>query len=80
MLPMIISGVLIGVILNILMPELVICASYALLLAYLGYGLFKKGLNLRSKETEEFEKKRLQQEEVEMSPVPNSVKEGGDAV
>jgi uncharacterized membrane protein YfcA len=77
MLPMIISGVLIGVILNMLMPELVICAAYALLLAYLGFGLFKKGLGLRTKETEDFARKK-NEAEIEMSPVPNTLKEGGD--
>ena len=39
MLPLIISGVSIGVILNILMPNVIIIASYALALIYFGYGI-----------------------------------------
>jgi len=38
-LPLIISGVSIGVILNILMPNIIIIASYALALIYFGYGI-----------------------------------------
>lgn len=52
MLPLIVSGSSIGVILNILLPNLVIIASYALGLAYLGYGVFKKTKLLYKKEVE----------------------------
>lgn len=50
MLPLIISGVSIGVILNILMPNIIIIASYALALIYFGYGITKKALALYKKE------------------------------
>lgn len=52
MLPLIISGVSIGVILNILMPNIIIIASYALALIYFGYGITKKALALYNKEVE----------------------------
>ena len=52
MLPLIISGVSIGVILNILMPNILIIASYALALIYFGYGITKKALALYKKEVE----------------------------
>lgn len=60
MLPMIISGVSFGIILNIMMPELVISALYAVLLTYFGFGLFNKGLDLYGKETQERVQARLE--------------------
>lgn len=50
MLPLIISGVSIGVILNILMPNLIIIITYALALIYFGYAITKKALALYKKE------------------------------
>ena len=47
MLPMIISGVSVGVIINIVMPDLVICTFFVVLLSYLGSGVVKKAVNLR---------------------------------
>lgn len=47
MLPMIISGVSVGVICNIMFPEMIICASYALFQVYLLYGLFNKFIDMR---------------------------------
>ena len=43
MLPLIISGVSFGVILNIIMPDLIIVICFVSLLCYLGHGVFKKG-------------------------------------
>lgn len=75
MLPMIISGVSFGIILNIMMPELVISALYATLLTYFGFGLFNKGLDLYRKETEQRVERRL-----ELVKMASSVsKEGGAA-
>ena len=51
MLPLIISGVSFGVILNILMPDLIIQASFVGLLSYLGYGVLKKAFFLYKTET-----------------------------
>ena len=39
MLPLIISGVSFGVILNMIMPDFIISLSFVLLLSYLGYGV-----------------------------------------
>lgn len=46
MLPLIISGVSIGVILNIMLPDLLIISSYAFGLAFLGSGACKKAITL----------------------------------
>lgn len=46
MLPLIVSGSSIGVILNIWLPNIVIIASYAFGLTYLGYGVYKKTIKL----------------------------------
>ena len=46
MLPMIISGVSFGVILNILMPNIIVIITYCLGLIYFGYGVTKKAINL----------------------------------
>ena len=52
MLPLIVSGASIGVILNILLPNLVIMFMYTFGLTYLGYGVFKKTVALYRKEVE----------------------------
>lgn len=65
MLPLIISGVSIGVILNILFPDLVIIASYALGLAFLGRGVFKKALNLYKSEVARDKENLEHDEEIE---------------
>ena len=54
MLPMIISGVSIGVIINIIMPDLIICAFFVMMLTYLGTGVVKKAIKLRGIENEKF--------------------------
>jgi len=46
MLPMIISGVSIGVIFNIIVSDLIICIFYVLLITGIGIGVFKKALRL----------------------------------
>lgn len=51
MLPLIISGVSFGVILNIIMPDLIISLCFVGLLSYLGYGVLKKAIGMRKKET-----------------------------
>ena len=51
MLPMIISGVSFGVILNIVMSEIIISSLYTSTLLFLNIGLFRKGLNLYKMET-----------------------------
>jgi uncharacterized membrane protein YfcA len=50
MLPAIISGVSIGVLINILVPELAIRISYVLTLLYLCIGVFRKALAIRKAE------------------------------
>lgn len=65
MLPLIISGVSIGVILNILFPDLVIIVSYALGLAFLGRGVFKKALIVYRSEVERDRLNLEKDEEVE---------------
>jgi uncharacterized membrane protein YfcA len=52
MLPLIISGVSFGVMLNIIMPDSIIVICFVGLLTYLGYGVLKKGLGLYKKETD----------------------------
>jgi len=44
MLPMIISGVSIGVVLNILMPSIIIITFFIGLLVFMGVGVLKKGI------------------------------------
>jgi len=56
MLPMIISGVSFGVIINIVMPDLIICAFFVIMLSYLGSGVVKKALKLRGIENEKLSK------------------------
>ena len=51
MLPLIISGVSFGVMLNMIMPDIIIVICFVGLLSYLGYGVLKKGLILFKKET-----------------------------
>ena len=52
MLPLIISGVSFGVMLNMIMPDIIIVLCFVGLLIYLGYGVLKKGIGLYKKETE----------------------------
>ena len=65
MLPLIVSGSSIGVILNILLPSLVIIASYAFGLTYLGYGVFKKAIKLYKTEVERDQKAIKDKENLE---------------
>lgn len=46
MLPLIVSGVSIGVILNIWLPNLIVIGSYAIGLTYLGHGVWRKAVVL----------------------------------
>ena len=52
MMPMIVSGVSFGVLLNIIMPTAIIIIVYALILLYLSYGVAKKSCQLWQKENE----------------------------
>ena len=54
MLPMMISGVSFGVILNIIMPTFIIVLFYSSVLFYLGIGVYKKALRLYKIENEKF--------------------------
>lgn len=65
MLPLIISGVSIGVILNILFPDLVIIASYAIGLALLGRGACKKAVILYKSEVDRDRRNLEHDEEIE---------------
>jgi uncharacterized membrane protein YfcA len=69
MLPLIISGVSFGVILNIIMPDLIIVFAFVALLSYLGRGVLKKGLGLYKKETEkvnQIDNEKIVEKTVEM--------------
>ena len=50
MLPLIVSGVSFGVILNVIFPEIIIVTLYVCLLGFLGYELFFKARTLYRKE------------------------------
>ena len=50
MLPMIVSGVTCGVMLNILMPDILVSIAFILVLSILGYGVAKKAWLLHKKE------------------------------
>ena len=50
MLPIIVSGVSFGVILNIIMPNILIVGLYALISIYVSFNLTKKAINLYKKE------------------------------
>jgi len=52
MLPLIISGVSIGVVLNILMPNIIIITFFVIFLVCMGVGVLKKGIALYKKEVE----------------------------
>jgi len=52
MLPLIISGVSIGVVLNILMPNIIIITCFVTFLVCMGVGVLKKGIALYNKEVE----------------------------
>ena len=51
-LPLIISGVAFGVMLNLLCPSVIIIASFVLFTLYMSYGMGKKALFLREQENE----------------------------
>lgn len=76
MMPMVISGVSFGVILNIVTPGMIVIISYVVFLALvLGFGLVKKAFVLRKKETLLFEQKKLKEKEIELralSPITDS--------
>lgn len=46
MLPMIISGSSIGILKNIVLPEIVSLSLFTIIMIYLGYGTFKKAYNM----------------------------------
>jgi uncharacterized membrane protein YfcA len=50
MLPLIISGVSFGALLNIIIPNLIVMFFFCALLSYLGYSVFKKAMGMRSDE------------------------------
>lgn len=50
MLPLIISGVSIGVVLNLLMPNIILIGFFIAILVYMGYGVLLKGIALYNKE------------------------------
>ena len=54
MLPMMISGVSFGVILNIIMPTIIVVIFYSTVLFYLGIGVYKKAMRLYQIENEKF--------------------------
>ena len=72
MLPLIISGVSIGVILNILFPDLIIIASYALGLAVLGSGACKKAVILYKSEVDRDRRNLEPDEEIEQLVIESS--------
>lgn len=65
MLPLIVSGSSIGVILNILLPNLVIIFTYTFGLSYLGYGVFKKTMALYRKEVERDKQEKIKEVELQ---------------
>lgn len=54
MLPMMISGVSFGVILNIIMPTIIVVIFYSTVLFYLGIGVYKKAMRLYQIENDKF--------------------------
>jgi hypothetical protein len=87
MVPMILVGSYMGVMLNVLLPEVALAIILTLLLAYLTYSTTNKGLNLWNKETienkrgpsykESEEDIELEGEKVSLIEKPKAKKRGG---
>ena len=57
-LPLIIAGVSVGVIVNIMMPNVIVGSFYVLMIGYFSFGVMKKACNLHFAESKAFKEKQ----------------------